>query len=211
MRRLAFAIAILLAATATGETLKTITIDRPAAGLTGIVVKAGVGDVEVAGDGGSDVAVRVDLTTRGGGFFGGRPTAREIDEIAIDAAVVDGELHLRLRPEHRSESHLSERWTVRVPATFAATVKLGVGNVTVLDLTGDVRAKLGVGDVRVEGRFASTGEVRATSGVGDATLRTPEGHTDGHGFISHSLRSHGAGNAAVEAEVGVGDITIRLR
>ena len=211
MRRLAFIIATLLATAAGGETLKSLAITRPAAGVTAVQVKAGIGDVEITGDGNSEVAVSVRLTTRGGGMFGNRPSTSELDAIEIDQQLVGGELTLSLRPERRDDSHLSERWTVRVPAALAATVKLGVGDVRILDLSGDVSAKVGVGDVRVEGLFRAFGPIRAASGVGDVTLRTPDGHTDGTGFISHTLHGRGPGRGELEAKAGVGDVTIRLR
>lgn len=212
MRRLALALAVLLAAAAAaGETLKSLSYNCPAAGLKAIVVKGGIGDVEVLGAAGGEVVVGVDLTRKGGGLFGDRQTARDAAAIEIEPRQEGGELTLRLKPEHRGDAHLSERWTVRVPAALAASVKLGVGDVSVFDLTGDVRVQVGVGDVRIEGPFSSFGEIRAASGVGDVTLRTPEGRTDGSGFIGHTLSAHGGGTGAIHVDAGVGDVTVRLR
>ena len=212
MRRLALAlVALLAAAAAAGETLKSLSYTGPGVGLKAIAVKAGIGDVEVLGGAGTEIVVSVDLTRKGGGLFGSRPTPRELDAIEIAARVEDGELTLRLLPEHRGDAHLSERWTVRVPAALAAGVKLGVGDVSVLDTSGDVKVQVGVGDVRIEGSFNSFGEIRAASGVGDVTLRTPEGRTEGNGFIGHTLSGHGPGKGTVHADAGVGDVTIRLR
>jgi hypothetical protein len=212
MRRLALALVALLAAAAVaGETLKTLSYSCPGAGLTAIAVKAGIGDVEVLGGTASDVVVSVDLTRKGGGLFGDRQTPREAEAIEIEPRLAGGELTLQLKPEHRGDAHFSERWTVRVPAALAATVKLGVGDVSVLDTSGDIVVRVGVGDVRIEGVFSAVGEVRAASGVGDVTLRTPEGRTEGTGFIGHTLSGHGPGTATVRADAGVGDVTIRLR
>lgn len=212
MRRLALAlVALLAAAAAAGETLKSLSYSCPGAGLTAITVKAGIGDVEVLGAAGGEVVVSVDLTRKGGGLFGDRATTREAEAIEIEPHLAGGELTLRLNPEHRGDAHLSERWTVRVPAALAATVHLGVGDVSVLDVTGDVRVQAGVGDVRIEGVFSAVGEIRAASGVGDVTLRTPQGRTEGTGFIGHTLSGHGPGASTVRADAGVGDVTIRLR
>ncbi len=212
MRRLALAlVALLAAAAAVGEPLRSLTYSCPGAGLTAIAVKAGIGDVEVVGAAGSEVAVTVDLTRKGGGLFGDRTTTREAEAIEIEPRLAGGELTLQLKPDHRGDAHLSERWTVRVPAGLAATVTLGVGDVSVLDTSGDVRVRVGVGDVRIEALFTSFGGVRAASGVGDVTLRTPEGRTEGTGFIGHTLSGHGPGTSTVRADAGVGDVTIRLR
>ncbi len=212
MRRLALAlVALLAAAAAAGETLKSLSYSCPGAGIQAIAVKAGIGDVEILGAAGSEVVVTVDLTRKGGGLFGDRPTPRETEAIEIDPRLAGGELTLQLKPEHRGDAHLSERWTVRVPAALAAKVDLGVGDVSVLDTSGDVKVRVGVGDVRIEGAFSAFGEIRAASGVGDATLRTPEGRTEGTGFIGHTLSGHGPGTSTVRADAGVGDVTIRLR
>jgi hypothetical protein len=212
MRRLAFALVALLAATAAaGETLKSLSYTCPGTGLNAIVVKGGIGDVEILGATGGGVTVSVDLTRKGGGFFGDRQSAASAEAMEIEPVQADGELTLRLKPEHRGDAHLSERWTVRMPAALAATVNLGVGDVRVLDLTGDVRVQVGVGDVELEGLFDSVGEIRAASGVGDVALRTPEGRTDGRGFIGHTLSGRGRGTSEVRVDAGVGDVTIRLR
>ncbi len=212
MRRLAFLVAaLLLATTAAGETVRTLEHAQPAGALTAITVTAGVGEVEILGDSGNEVRVRVEVKAKRTGLFGSRMSSQEIEGLAIEHAVAGGTLSLRVTPERHDDRNFSETWRVYVPSALAASVKLGVGDVTVLDMAGDVRAELGVGDVKIEGAYAVFGNVEATSGVGDASLRTPEDHTEGAGFIGHHLTAQGPGKAAIRAEVGVGDATIRLR
>jgi len=211
MRRIALAVAALLAAAlADGETLKTLTMSRQAEGLTSLAVTAGVGDVQIEGNANGEVVVQVEVK-RKSGFFSDRESQRQAEELQIDARTAGGELELSLGPEHHGDTHWSERWTVRVPAAFAASVKLGVGEVTVLDLGGDVKTEIGVGDVRIEGIYQSFGDVHATCGVGDVSLRTPSGRTRGEGFIAHSLSADGPGTSKIRAHAGVGDVKIRLR
>ncbi len=212
MRRLAIALtAWFAAALAAGETLKTLTMSRPSEGLTAVTVKAGVGDVQIEGDAGNEVVVRVEVKSKDGFLFGDRQARRDAEAVTISARDSGGELTLALEPEAHGDSHWVEHWTVRVPAAFGASAKLGVGDVTVLDLAGDVRAELGVGDVRVEGAYQAFGNVRAECGVGDASLRTPSGREQGDGFIGHTLTAHGPGKAEIRVHAGVGDVKIRLR
>jgi len=212
VRRLAFFLAtLLIAAVAAGETLRTLEHIQPAGALSGIIVTAGVGDVEIVGDNGTEIRARVEIKTKHMGFFGSRHSDADIASLAIDPSVSGGKLTLRIKPESHEDRSFVEKWRVYVPAAFAAEVKLGVGDATVLDVTGDVEAELGVGDVKVEGLHASFGNVRATCGVGDASLRTPAGREEGKGFIAHNLSAKGPGKAEIRAEVGVGDVTIRLR
>jgi hypothetical protein len=212
VRRVAyFLAALLVAAVATGETLRTLEHTQPAAGLTGVIVQAGVGDVEMVGDSGTEIRVRVEITKKHHGWFGSSSSDAEIQRLAIDPSASGGKLTLRLKPDGDKDHSFVENWTVYVPTGFTAQIKLGVGDATVLDVTGDVRTELGVGDVKVEGLHASFGDVHASCGVGNATLRTPAGRQEGEGFVAHDLRATGPGRSEIHAEVGVGDVTIRLR
>jgi hypothetical protein len=142
-------------------------------------------------------------------FWSGRQS--ELDAVQISAEMRGSTLVLRLNPEQRHDLELGEDWTVRLPARLAVRVKLGVGDLTVLDLTGEVRAEVGVGDVKIDGTYDSFGDIHASCGVGDATLRTPAGRNEGDGFIAHTLRASGPGKSDIDVSAGVGDVTIRLR
>lgn len=212
MRRIALALATWLAATiAAGETLKTLSLSRPAEGLTGVTIKAGIGDIEVQGDPGNEITVRVEIRSKNGFFLSDRQAKRDVENTDLQARVSGSELTLSLTPEHRDGGHWVEDWTVRVPAGSAVSTKLGVGDTTVLDLAGDVRVEVGVGDVRVEGQYQSFGDVHAACGVGDVSMRTPSGHDEGTGFIGHTLTAQGPGKSTIRAHAGVGDVKIRLR
>jgi hypothetical protein len=203
--------ALLVTTSASGGGVRTLEHTQPAATLTGIRITAGVGEVEVLGDNGSDIRARVEVKPKHVGLFGSGPSDRELSGLTIASSTSGGTLVLRVAPDGGGDRTFSETWTVYVPNRFAASVKLGVGNVTLLDLTGDLHAELGVGNVKIEGSYAAFGDVHATCGVGDASLRTPERHDEGEGFIAHRLNAQGPGKNAIRAEVGVGDVTIRLR
>ena len=212
MRRLAcFLATLLVGAVAAGGNLRTLEHSQPAGELTGVTITAGVGEVEIVGDKGNTVRARVEVKKKHMGWFGSKSSDDEIESLAIEPSVSGGRLTLRLKPDRHDDHDFVEYWTVYVPAAFAAEIKLGVGDATVLDVAGDVKAELGVGDVKVEGLHASFGSVRASCGVGDASLRTPAGREEGEGFIAHNLSAKGPGKAEIRAEVGVGDVTIRLR
>jgi len=214
MRRLALALALaasFAATVAAGRTLKTLSMSRPAEGLTSLTIRAGVGDVQIEGGATNEVVVQVEVKPRGGIFFGDRQPERDAEALQIEAPTSGDELALALGPKHHGDTVWQESWTVRVPAAFAASVKLGVGEITVLDLDGNVKVEIGVGDVRVEGTYQSFGDVHATCGVGDVSLRTPSGRDQGEGFIAHTLSANGPGKATIRAHAGVGDVKIRLR
>jgi hypothetical protein len=211
MRHLALALAaITWTAATTAQGSRTLDLARDAKGITEVVIHAGVGDVEVISDPGSQIIARVELRPKHFGIFS-RHSDPEIERLALEPEVSNGTLTLRLKPETHGDRGFAESWTVRLPASLAATVKLGVGDVKVLDLTSDVEVQLGVGDVTIEGQFASFGRVHANCGVGDVSMRTPDGREEGEGFIAHTLNAKGPGKASIRASAGVGDVKIRLR
>jgi hypothetical protein len=209
MRRTAPLILALVATNVLADGVKSLEFSRAAEGISAVVVKAGVGEVEVLADKGSTIAAHVEVTSKHGGFWGShRPLP---DRLEITGTVRDGTLTLTLLPEHHDERAFSENWSVRLPAGLAARVKMGVGDVRVLDTTGDVEVQVGVGDIRVEGADASYGDIEAHAGVGDATVRTPGSREEGDGFIGHRVHTHGSGKAQIRVSVGVGDVSVRLR
>jgi len=209
MKRLVTALLIFAAAPAFAAE-RTFDFTRPAEGIVGIVLQAGVGEAEVIGDGGTDITARVEVTSKRSSFFSSR-SSREIDALSLGSEVRGNTLVLRLSPEENVGRVFVESWTIHVPSRFTTEVKLGVGDVRLLDITGDLTVSAGVGDIRIESSYAMFGSIQASCGVGDATLRTPEGRDEGEGFIAHELHGQGPGSSTIHVSAGVGDVTIRLR
>jgi len=210
MRHLAIALAALsVAAVALSAERRIIELNRTAQGVEAVEIQAGVGDVSVTADPANAVTAHVEVSPKKSSFWGSG--ARDIENLDIAGEMRGTTLVLRLRPEDGHDTKFGEDWTVRLPARLALKVKLGVGDVTVIDMGSDVRAEVGVGDVKIEGTYEVFGDIHANCGVGDATLRTPAGRNEGEGFIAHTLRATGPGKAEIHVEAGVGDVTIRLR
>lgn len=202
------ALSLLVALPAVAEE-RVLDFSRSLAGITTVTIDAGVGEIEVVGDAADEtLTARVELSPRTG-FWGSR-SRREVERADFVATVSGDTLSLRISPRDEKRS-FGEEWVVHLPARVAININLGVGDVSVLDTTADIDVDLGVGDVRVEGEYRSFGSIRASAGVGDATLRTPEGRESGDGFVGHTLRSRGPGEASISVSVGVGDTDIRLR
>jgi hypothetical protein len=206
------AILALAAASSAADWQRTLSLSKPAAGIAGVVIEAGVGDVEVTAVQGGEITASVDVNPKKSvHLFGSSRDREELDSARLDAEMHGHTLHLRVRRGGDKDWSFGEDWTVSLPPGTRAEIKLGVGDVRVIDVTADVEVKVGVGDVRVEGTYANFGEIHAEAGVGGATLRTPEARTEGEGFIGHSLDATGPGKSSIEVASGVGDLEIRLR
>ncbi len=211
MRHRLWLLGAMVAATATaGEPARTLEERHATDGVTTVRVAAGVGEIEILAGEYENVGVRVEVSLTSRSARTSRRSRRELEEVQLVAERRGDDLELRLHPRRR-RFEWREQWSIRLPAHLAAAVELGVGDVRVVDVAGDLSIEVGVGQVRIDGAYAAFGPIAASCGVGDVTLRTPSGRERGSGFIARSLQSRGPGTATLEAETGVGDIDIRLR
>ena len=223
----------LVAATATASDDRIIEGSAPIAATERLEIEAGVGDVVIRT--GSDERVHWRLALEAdpdAGWMFSRK--RRFDEVRAELAKVevthsadgaDFELALRV-PAALDDDDFNQRWTITVPARFAARASVDVGLVKVTGLAGGVRASVDVGSIEldlpggeVEARVdvgnidittatAPTGDIDLEADVGDVDLeldgrRIKNDHGYGPGA---SLRLSGKGGDRVRARVDVGDI-----
>lgn len=187
------------------EERRTFPIDQPAEGITRLVIDSGVGDIEVVGSDVTTITGSVEVN-------GKKSSTRKhnlLENLEFDVRRSGSALYLEVKSDDHHD--WGEEWLLTVPKALALSIDLGVGEVTARDLAGGVEVDVGVGEVTIEGEHASYGDIDADSGVGDVELRTPEGRQHGNGFIGKELRATGPGKSAISVEVGVGEVTIRLR
>lgn len=227
--RIAFAtVTLLLAGAAQAKDARTLTLERPAAGIATVAIDSGVGDVEVRGAGVDTVSVRVILRPKRGLLDSPRRIRELVEAVELRPEERGATLALRLRPAAR-QGNYEASWSVVIPAATGlrldagvgdvrvvgvqggVSVDLGVGNVTLTDVAGDLIVDVGVGDVEVTGEWAAFGSLRADSGVGEVTLRTPDGRQRGKGVAGGKLAADGPGPARLRLAAGVGDVSIVLR
>jgi hypothetical protein len=102
---------------------------------------------------------------------------------------------------------------VTVPAAATLRVQIGVGEIDLRGLEGDVSAEVGVGEARVEIPEGAVHGVSVEVGVGEATLvpRPEESKKTGFLFLGNQVSwNDGTGHSHVSVEVGVGDATVKL-
>jgi hypothetical protein len=191
------------------EQRRTIAVDQPVEGITRLVIDCGVGGrPRVVG---SDAITAITGSVEVSAKKASHRKRNLVEQLDLDARRAGGTLYLEVKGEEEHHHDWGEEWVLSVPKSLALSIDLGVGNVEARDLAGGVEVDLGVGEVLVEGEHAAYGRIDADCRVGDVELRTPAGRQRGDGFIGKELRAEGAGKAAIEIDVGVGEVTIRLR
>ena len=141
----------------------------------------------------------------------------ECAEIAQRVKVVysteDDELALRIKewPKTRNKG-LQAMVRVRVPRNLPLEADLGVGELRIENVASDLRADLGVGELSITMPESVVSSVNADTGVGDANLRAGGRRYQSSGLIAKEIRwSQGPGKSHIEADCGVGEISIALK
>jgi hypothetical protein len=189
------------------EQRRTLTVEQPAAGIMRLVIDSGVGDIEVVGSEVAAITGSIEVSAKKSSHRKRNP----VEQLELDARRAGATLYLEVKGVEDDHHDWGEEWVLSVPKSLALSIDLGVGDVEARDLSGGVEVDLGVGEVTIEGEHAVHGRIDAECGVGDVELRTPDGRQRGHGFIGKELQADGPGKAVINVDVGVGDVTIRLR
>ena len=140
-------------------------------------------------------------------------TCRKIaSEIEVQSRRRGGTLSLELEgwPRHgRKAPDLEIR--VVLPRSSDLAIELGVGEINVDGIEGDIDIDSGVGEITVRVAESGVAKVSLDAGVGETSLRPRQAGAVESGFIGHDLRwSDGLGNSTVDIEVGVGEIDVIL-
>lgn len=209
------AAALLLAAAAVpavaddDRTVRTLGKKFAAGSLSGLVLDVPVGEVtlEVWAEDAVDVVARLRCDRDS------RRCEQAAQKVRLIAGSRDGKLRLRFEdwPKARSRN-LHALVEVRVPRALAVDVDLGVGELNVDGLEGDLRADLGVGEVNVAMPEAAVQSVTLDTGIGEASLHTRQRTYERAGLIARRIRwREGSGKSVVEVDCGVGEIDVTLR
>jgi hypothetical protein len=134
------------------------------------------------------------------------------NRLVLDSDDTGGTLHLKLHKfQHWNNHGMTVIGTLAVPRTLAVDIEMGVGELDIDGLEGDLDVDLGVGQADIHAARAKASHVSVDTGIGDAEIHGGGSGTSSRGFIgSHAVWTEGAGRSAVRLHVGVGDATVRL-
>lgn len=155
--------------------------------------------------------VRFDLKVRCRGSADNR--CEELaNRLVLESNDEGGTLHLKLDkyPKWHNKG-LTVIGELHVPRALALRVEMGVGELDIDGLEGDLDVELGVGDADIRMPRARASHVTVEAGVGEAAIRGGGSDTETRGFIgSHAMWSGGTGRSSIRLHVGVGEGDVRL-
>ena len=192
-------------------TVRSEAAQLPVQGARTLTLEVPVGEVNVVATDGDRVEARLQVRCD----RGSDRCREKAANIRLRQARIGDELELEVAgfPRNNSGKSPSAHLEVLVPRALAVTLELGVGEVDVRGVEGDLDVELGVGEVRVEAPESAIGEVTLDVGVGEANLRPrPQGTRSSRFlFLGNEVDwDGGAGRARVAVEVGVGEADVEL-
>ena len=101
--------------------------------------------------------------------------------------------------------------TIKVPRSLGLDVELGVGELNVRGMEGDLTADLGVGEVNIRLPKQAIGSVNLDTGVGESSLIAAGRRYESAGLMTREVNwNKGTGRSAVSVDCGVGEIDVVL-
>ena len=179
------------------------------AGKTRVRLEFPVGELRVIAT--DDSRVRFDIKVRCRHHSDDR-CAEMANQLILDSDETGGTLSLRLHKYPQWNNHgMTVIGTLAVPRTLAVDIEMGVGELDISGIDGDLDVELGVGAADIRTSRSRASHVSVNTGIGDADIHGGGTGTRSRGFIgSHAVWAEGSGRAAVRLHVGVGDATVRL-
>jgi hypothetical protein len=186
----------------------------PIEGARTLRIDVPVGEVHVEVGGGDRVEARLTLECD----EDSRRCRERAAKLRLASDRSADDLSLRISGYQRERNHgihhpdVTLRLTV--PAAISLEVDMGVGELDVEGVEGDVEVDLGVGEVRVALPESAVRSVSLDVGVGEANLSPRPADTQRHGFLFLGNEvdwKDGSGPSRVAVNVGVGEASVRLR
>ncbi|HEV7509027.1 MAG TPA: hypothetical protein VGS07_29395 [Thermoanaerobaculia bacterium] len=101
---------------------------------------------------------------------------------------------------------------ITVPRDLALRAELGVGEMNIHGIAGDLTVNLGVGQVNIDLPKEAVGSVHLDTGIGEASLVASGRHYESAGLMTKELSwNQGIGRSKVNVDCGVGEIDVVLK
>lgn len=211
MRQLPFALLLLaLAAPASaGETLQAQTKAWTVAEGSRLRFDFPVGELRVEAT--DDTKVRLELLVKCRSA-GSERCERFARNLRLDVDQTAGELRVRVKGYPKFETHnINLHGILLVPRSLHLKLEMGVGELEVDGIAGDLEVDLGIGEANLLLDAARFQSASVDVGIGDATLRAQGKRRSSSGIVGRSVNwNEGSGSSRAKLHVGVGEATVRM-
>lgn len=169
-----------------------------------------VGELHVKATDGDEVRVELQVRCRRGSTAECQEKTRRL---RLEHTNEKGYLRIQVEgyPKFETKGFTLEA-LVLVPRGLSTKVDMGVGELEVDGLSGDLDVELGVGEATILAPRASVREVTVEVGIGDANVRSNGNRSSSRGFLGREVKwNEGTGTSRIELSVGIGEGDVSLR
>lgn len=215
MRRLilvaALTASVALAAPAAADEVRSFSRSFDAATLKQLYLEFPIGELQIEGTRSEKLMVEVTIECSSRRSLDACIDRAEDIELASRADDDRIDLWVEGYSKWRSRGmHLEMR--VLVPAMMDVDVDMSIGELDIADVLGSVTVDMSIGEVKLEGSEEMVGRVSLDTGIGESSLSTHRGRNSSAGVFTREIAwSEGNGDAAIRIELGIGEISVRLR
>jgi DUF4097 and DUF4098 domain-containing protein YvlB len=168
-----------------------------------IEIKNSVGSIDLRVVEGNEMRIEVEIEGEDRAFFRRQV---DVDDIDVEARTRGDKLILSIDDDDDIQAH----WYIEMPTVSDIEIDMGVGEIEAEVDGSNLEIDLGVGDVEVYAMLATTGEIEISVGVGDTSIRGVQPIENSRAIVASESEARGEGDAFINVEVGVGDISVEL-
>jgi len=107
---------------------------------------------------------------------------------------------------------MSIEMKVLVPEALDVRVDMSIGELELEKLLGSVTVDMSIGEVSFEGSEEMVSRVRLDTGIGESSLSTHRGRNSSAGLFTREIAwTEGNGDSEIRIELGIGEISVKLR
>ena len=141
----------------------------------------------------------------------GRVCDEQADRLSLEAKPRNGRFLLNVAGvPSKMRNGMALRGRIRIPPGIQVAVDMGVGELEVNSLEGDLDVNLGVGKVSVRMPESAVRFVEMSIGVGDGELVAAGHDVESRGWLGKRVDWTGKGKSNVRVSLGVGEARIAL-
>lgn len=166
-----------------------------------IEINSTVGSIDLRLVEGKEMRVEVDIEAEDRFFR----RNIDVDDIDVEVRMRGDKLILTI-----DEDDIKADWYIELPVVNYIDIDMGVGEIDVEIGASNLDINLGVGEIDIVAPLASTGEIEISAGVGDTSILGTTRVNNSRVIVASESEGRGEGELSIEAEVGVGDITVEL-
>lgn len=168
---------------------------------TRLDLESGVGTVRFERAEGDELEIKLVAEEGDSNFF----NSGNLDAVELTAEQNGDTLRIRV-PE---QEDIELNWVLYLPQVAEIDLDLGVGEISGEMYAADMQVDLGIGAVDLE-VYGEVADIKTDVGIGEVKIRGAEQSNSERHFISASGRASGNGDARINIDAGIGEVTVTL-